>query len=131
MTDKSSLLKAFNTHFFEFIESIVELFPDNEHLKYTQSQFETFKKLNPTSIIKSWKIFVCDPYKDVINDGNIEFFFEKDYKDDLQTLANSDKIMKVIDNLREPIRLMSDKSKQNALKYLQNLSKLTDAYSSM
>jgi len=131
MTDKSSLLKAFNTHFFEFIESIIELFPDNEHLKYTQSQFETFKKLNPTSIIKSWKIFVCDPYKDVINDGNIEFFFEKDYKDDLQTLANSDKIMKVIDNLREPIRLMSDKSKQNALKYLQNLSKLTDAYSSM
>ena len=131
MTDKSSLLKAFNTHFFEFIESIVELFPDNDHLKHTQSQFETFKKLNPTSIIKSWKIFVCDPYKDVINDGNIEFFFEKDYKDDLQTIANSDKIMKVIDNLREPIRLMSDKSKQNALKYLQNLSKLTDAYSSM
>ena len=79
MTDKSSLLKAFNTHFFEFIESIVELFPDNEHLKHTQSQFETFKKLNPTSIIKSWKIFVCDPYKHVINNGNIEFFFEKDY----------------------------------------------------
>ena len=131
MADKSSLLKAFNTHFFEFVQSVVELFPENTSLKSTQSQFETFKKLNPTSIIKAWKKFVSDPYKDVINSGNIEFFFEKDYGEDLQTVAHADKILSVIDNLREPIRMMSDTSKQNALKYLQNLSKLTEAYSSM
>tara|TARA_B110000444_G_C18404911_1_gene395400 strand:+ start:18 stop:413 length:396 start_codon:yes stop_codon:yes gene_type:complete len=131
MADKSSLLKAFNTHFFEFVGSVVELFPENQSLKHTQSQFETFKRLNPTSIIKAWKRFVVEPYQDIIDTGNIEFFFEKDYGTDLQSVANSDKIMAVIDNLREPIKLMSDTSKASAMKYLQNLSKLTDAHSKM
>jgi len=129
MADKSSILKAFNTHFFEFVDAIIEIFPEDENIKKTKEQFLTFKGLNPTSIIKAWKAFVCDPYKDVIRQGNIEFFFEKDYGEDLKTVANSDKILKVIDNLREPIKSMSYKSKENALRFLQNLSKLTDAYS--
>lgn len=131
MADKSSILKAFNNHFFEFVDAIIEIFPEDENIKKTKEQFLTFKSLNPTSIIKAWKTFVCDPYKDVIQDGNIEFFFEKDYGEDLKTVAHSDKILKVIDNLREPIKSMSPKSKENALKFLQNLSKLTELHSSL
>jgi len=131
MADKSSILKAFNNHFFEFVQDIMNIFPDNKDIADTKTTFEFFRKANPTSIIKPWNTYVYLPYKDVIAEGNIEFFFDKDYGSDLSKLANSGEIMKVIDKLREPIRRLSDSNKAHSMKYIQNLCKLSELYSSM
>lgn len=131
MADKSTILKGFNTHFFEFVDDIIQTFPDNTNIKDAKTTFEFFKKANPTSIVKAWSSFVYQPYKDVIAAGDINFFFEKDYKSDLTYLANANEVMKIIDTLREPVRNMSDSSKANTLKYIQNLCKLSVLYLSM
>lgn len=128
MSDKSTILKAFNTHFFEFVDDIIQTFPENRDIKDAKMTFEFFKKANPTSIVKAWSSFVYQPYKDVIAAGNIEFFFEKDYKSDLTNVANANEVMKIIDTLREPVRNMSDASKASTLKYIQNLCKLSVVY---
>ncbi len=128
MNDKSTVLKAFNNHFFEFIQDIINIFPENEDLKSTKTALEFFKKANPTCIVKAWHHFVYEQYKDVIHAGDITFFFEKDYKNDLTYMSNAGEIMKAIDNIREPIRNMGDENKQHTLKYIQNLSKLADVY---
>ena len=64
----------------------------------------------------------------MINNGSIDFFFNKDYKEDLQNMANPDKVLGVIDTLREPVSQLSNNSKDMAMKYIQNLSKLSSMY---
>jgi len=128
MSDKSVILKTFNTHFFEFLDDIICIFPDNTNIATARKSFETIKRANPTAILKVWSKFVYTPYKQVIDEGNIEFFFEKDYGSDLNTLANSGEIMKMIDVMREPVKQMSETNKAHSMKYIQNLSKLSVAY---
>jgi len=131
MTDKSSLLRAFNTHFFDFIEDLLGIFPNNNDLVLAKSSFDTIKKANPTAIIKSWVKFVYLPYKDVIDNGDISFFFDKDYSEDLSAVSNANKILNIIDTLRAPIKEMGDTNKEHTIKYIQNLSKLSMMYNDM
>ena len=122
MTDKSIVLKTFNLQFFEFLNDILRIFPENTDIATAKKSFETIKRANPTAILKVWSNYVYTPYRDVIDAGNIDFFFEKDYGSDLNSLANSSEIMKTIDILREPIRQMSETNKSHSMKYIQVLS---------
>jgi len=131
MSDKSTILRTFNKHFFEFIEDVVRIFPDNMDVKNSKTSFELIKMGNPTAIIKAWHIFVYTPYSNVIKEGDITFFFEKDYSSDLNHLANSNEIMKIIDTIRDPVKNMNEKEREFTMKYIQNLSKLSDIYNSM
>jgi hypothetical protein len=131
MTEKTTLNRAFNTLFFNFLDDISEIYPDNNEITIAKTSFETFKKFNPTIIIKVWYTYVYLPYIDVINSGNITFFFEKNYQDDLKYLANSKDIINVIDKIREPIRTMNVVNQQHSMKYIQNLCKLAASYNSL
>ena len=128
MSDKSTVLRAFNTHFFEFFDDLMRVLLNNKEIIYARTSFETIKRANPTAIIKSWYNFVFLPYKDVIDNGNLTFFIDKDYGSDLSHLNRSEDIIKMIDNIRNPIREMDETNKTHALKYVQNLCKLSDLY---
>lgn len=131
MADKSTLLRSFNTHLFEFLDDIIRIFPDNVNLQNAKTSFQTIKRANPTAIVKVWFSYIYMPYREVIDSGDIQFFFQKDYSQDLSILQNSKEIMKIIDTLREPVSNMSETEKEFTMKYLQNLSKLSMMYSSM
>jgi hypothetical protein len=128
MTDKSNILKTFNAHFFEFLDDIVRIFPENTDIATARKSFETIKKANPTIILKVWHKHVYSQYKEVIDQGKVEFFFEKDYGDDLGAVSGGKDVMRIIDTLREPLRSMNDANKQHTAKYLLNLSKLSSLY---
>lgn len=128
MTDKSNILKTFNAHFFEFLDDIVRIFPENADIATARKSFETIKKANPTIILKVWHKHVYSQYKEVIDQGKVEFFFEKDYGDDLGSVSGGKDVMRIIDTLREPLRSMNDANKQHTAKYLLNLSKLSSLY---
>lgn len=129
MSNKTSILRAFNTHFFEFVDDIIRIFPENVDIQASKKSFDLIKHANPTAIIKAWFKYVYTQYKIVIDNGNIRFFFEKNYKDDLSILANANEIMNIIDTLREPIKLMSITNQATTMQYIQNLSKLSELYS--
>jgi hypothetical protein len=129
MTDKSTLLKTFNTQFFAFLDDVTAIFPDNNDIAIAKKSFATVKKANPTVIIKVWMIYIYTPYAKQIDAGDISFFFEKDYSSDLSNLPSCGEVMRIIDTLRAPIRSMSDTNKKHTSKYLQILSKLSYMYS--
>ena len=131
MAEKTTVLRAFNNHFFEFIDDIIAIFPEKTDLLFTKTSFQTIKQANPTAIIKAWNKFVYTPYSQVIDAGDITFFFEKDYSADLEGVNNSQSIMSMIDSFRQPVREMGDANKDHARKYIQNLSKLSNLYSGM
>ena len=131
MSVKSNVLKAFNNTFIEFLEDISRVFPENEDVRSTKNAILLVKKGNPTAIIKSWNTFVYLKYKEVIDAGDMSFFFEKDYSTDLNHLSNSNEIMKSIEKVREPIRNMSDENKTHINTYLKQLCKLCELYISL
>ena len=128
MTSQSSILTAFNEHFVEFISDIQAVFPDDVDILSAKNSLLMIKKANPKIIIKIWKTHIVDKYIDKIEKGDISFFINKDYADDLSTTYFSNKIMEGIDRLRNPIREMTSENQQKTMKYIQNLTKLSTLY---
>ena len=126
--DKSTILKGFNKYLFEFLEDIIHIFPEKKEIQDAKQSLILLKHANPVLLIRCWHKYITSKYSDVINNGNIDFFFNKDYKEDVKNMSNRDKVIEVIDTLREPVSQLSDKSKEMAMKYIQNLSKLSSIY---
>lgn len=126
--DKSVALRAFNTHFDEFVDDIIKVFPDNVDIKAAKNIVNLTRKANITMIIKIWYLYVYSPYKEHIDNGDLNFFINKDYSKDLDGVSNATDILKSIDSLRAPITQMSDINKNHSLEYVQNLCKLSELY---
>lgn len=121
----TSLVSAFNTHFMELVDDICGVFPDDVDILSAKNSFIAVKKMNPKLLVRSWDMFVVSKYQQKIESGDISFFLDKDYGDDLIDNPNSKKIIESIDRLRAPIKSMSEENQTKILKYLQNLCKLT------
>ena len=128
MSNKSGILSVFNDHFFEFVNDVQSVFPDDVDILTTKNSLTLIRKANPKMIIKIWKSFIVDKYQKQIEAGDIGFFLEKDYSEDLQNSDHSQKIMEAINRLREPIRNMTSENQQKTIKYIQNLTKLALVY---
>ena len=132
MATKTAILNSFNQHFFEFVDEIIKIIEDNKDLIIARNFFKTARNLNPTSILKSWYLYVYFPYREQIDAGDIHHFLEKDYSDDLNVVSSSkDEILSVIDKLREPIRNMTPQNLAYSTEYIQNLSNLSKIYMSL
>jgi hypothetical protein len=128
MSNKQLILRAFNTLFFDFLDDIITIYPEKAEIAMAKTSFDAIKRANPTIIMKVWNSHVYSKYKAVIDAGDISFFFDKDYSTDINHLANAKKIMSIIDDIREPIRTMDDVNRQHSMKYIQDLSKLSELY---
>ncbi len=126
--DKSTVLKAFNKHFFDFVDDIISIFPDRLEIETGRNSFESIKRANPTAIVKVWYKYVYVPYHDVIEMGNIDYFLDKDYQADLANLNHPNRVLEIIDTLRNPLKSMSDVNKKHSIKYIQNLCKMCKMY---
>lgn len=128
MADKSNILKTFNNQFFAFLDDIMRVFPDNVDIATGKKSFEMIRMANASLIIKSWYSYVYSQYKDSIDRGDVDYFVQKDYQSDLQSVSNNSEVLRIIDSLRKPIKDMDDANRAHTVKYLQILSKLSEAY---
>jgi len=128
MSNSSTLLTAFNDHFMDFITDIQTIFPDDYDILVAKNSLITIKKANPKMIVKIWDTYVVGKYKSEIISGDIDFFINKDYSNDLNSTNGSNKIIGLIDKFREPIKNMSQADKEKSMKYIQNLTKLSELY---
>jgi hypothetical protein len=122
----ANILTAFNDHFLEFVNDVINVFPDDPDILTAKNAFIFARKSNPKLIVKIWKKYIVEKYKTEIEEGNIEFFINKDYSDDISVSKYSDKISESIDRLRNPIKNMDLVDQGKAMKYIQNLTKLSE-----
>ena len=121
------VVKIFNEIFFNFVNLISKTFPNDLDITIAKNKLYAIKKINPKLFIKIWKKHITDKYRDSIEEGNIDYFIKKNYSDDLNKVNNSERVMKSINRLREPIKKM-DKSRQDmAMLFIQDLSKISEA----
>jgi hypothetical protein len=126
--DKSNILKTFNDHFVDFIEDIQNVFPNNPDIHASKTALLAIKKANPKLIIKIWDEYIVRKYKDRIVNGDLSFFIDKDYTEDLSDMDSAATIVKKINVLRGPIRDMGSENQEKCMKYIQNLTKLSELY---
>jgi len=86
MPEKSQVLKGFNIHLFEFLDELIKIFPENMDIRTIKTFFELTKKGNATILIKAWNIYVNVPYGEKLENGDLDYFINKDYRDDLTQL---------------------------------------------
>lgn len=122
----SSILSAFNDHFVEFINDVQSVFPEDADVLTAKNALIAIRKANPKMIVKIWRAFIAEKYRNEILAGNIDFFINKDYGTDISGAQNSDKIMDSINRLREPIRNMGPDNQAKVMLYIQNLTKLSE-----
>jgi len=126
-----TLLTAFNDHFMEFVNDIHEVFPDDVDILSAKNSFSMVRKMNPKILIKSWDSLVVGKYQSAIEAGDLSFFMNKDYTHDLQDVPNNpnaERIVSAIDRLRTPIKSMSADNQAKIMKYIQNLTKISNLY---
>ena len=122
----NNILSAFNDHFFDFLKDVQNVFPEDTDILTAKNALSAVRKANPKMIVKIWNAFIVGKYKGEIEAGNMDFFINKDYSNDVSNAANSDKIMESINRLREPIKNMSEDNQAKVMKYIQNLTKLAE-----
>jgi len=126
MSSSATIQTVFNDQFMEFVNDIYSIFPYDVDIVTAKNALIAVRKANPKIIAKIWKTYIANKYRDQIESGDITFFIEKDYTDDMSDVQRSDKIMDSINRLRGPIKNMSPQNQEKTMKYIQLLTKLSD-----
>ena len=84
----------------------------------------------PRAIIDVWYKFISLKYNKEIENGEIEYFLNKDYSEDLQSAPGSSETLDTINKLRTTIKLAfdQDENREKTIKYMQNITKLSNLY---
>jgi hypothetical protein len=125
----ANVLNAFNNHFFEFISDIQSTFPDDADLQTAKNYMTMMRKANPKMIAKIWQKNIASKYHEQIAKGDLTFFLEKDYTSDVQNNENSSQIINCINRFKTPIKEMTKENQAKSMKYIQNLTELSQMIS--
>jgi hypothetical protein len=129
MSDKSIVMKAFLNQFTDFVEDVQSVFPDNADIDSAKTALFLVKKTNPRILMNAWVTYIVGPYTGEIEKGDIGFFLNKDYTQDLEYMGNA--VMQKVDTLRGPVRDMGADNQAKSMKYIQNLTKLAKLHGEM
>ncbi len=111
------------------MEDVHSVFPDNADIDSAKTALFLIKKTNPRILMHAWITYIVGPYTDKIEKGDIGFFLEKDYTQDLEYMGNA--VMQKVDALRGPVREMGADNQAKSMKYIQNLTKLAKLHGEM
>jgi hypothetical protein len=118
-----NLKKVFNNHLIEFLEDVIEIFPENVDLKTGLTLIEGIKFAKPGYLILLWKSSILDLYEEQIMCGDKGFFLNKNYTNDLGE-ENKGHVLKIIDDIKDLMRETTDENRNKTMGYVQNLTKI-------
>ena len=120
------VLSTFITQLDECLEDISKVYSSDARFVRCKLYLDTLKKTNPRMIITTWKTQVADKYEKHILEGDIDYFLNKDYTQELPMYNPT--IDQSIQDLRKAIQSMSEENKKKSIQYIQNLCKLSKLY---
>ena len=126
--EKATIQRGFNAHFKELMADIEIVLPNDIDVKTAKNTITAVLKVNPKILINIWYNRITTKYKSKIESGDISFFLEKNYEVDVHLGEKTDKVIECLDRLRKPIMDLGTNNHEKAMKYLQNLSKLSELY---
>lgn len=126
---KEEYLNIFIEHLQEFVRDVASIFPHDNNINLLKESIIFTSNINKEKCIKCWSKYVIDNFRKEIEANNYNFFIENNYNDYI-THRKKDIILDKINEIRYSVKQMSETNKINALKYVENLTKLCDLYNS-
>lgn len=123
-----TLIKAFNNHLMEFIEDLIRIYPEDLDIRTSKTFIQGIVKINPKLILNYYYQNIAVLYKTQIDNGDITFFINKDYENDLGTEWKTSKIHNTMERWKNVLKNSNEDTQKKAMKYFQNLSKLSELY---
>ena len=128
--NKNEIIETFNKHLMEFIMDVERVFPNDQDIKATRKSLSKTIMLVPKAIIRMFYDNFVLIYRNEIDKGDLTFFIDNDYVAKHETDLKDDvSLIDKINELREPVRNMTDADKANVVQYLKNLKQLAELYS--
>ena len=125
INNSSLYLKGFTSQLTEFVTDLLLIYEDNQKLITCQRNIDLLVKNNPKMLILNWKKYITK-YSKEIEEGDIEFFMNKDYKSDVGNKGSE--YLVFIDEVKKIMTTMSEDNKNKVIKYIKNLNKLASLY---
>ena len=129
MNNKQFYIKTFCEYTDKFIKLAEKVLPGNIDVKYAKNGIYALKKINPKLLIEYWFIYIYIPYKDRINNNDIDFLLKGDYSF-LDTIKGGHKGKAVLLKIQQLITDIDDSYIDKARDYTVKLSKLSLLYAS-
>ena len=134
MTDiKKICLTNFINQLNGFLNDLLIILPGNEGIISAKKYVDTLSKINPKLLLSLWYESVTEKYNRQINEGDLDFALNKDYSEEVigkseDSAESSSSILLIIDNLKTATKKLDEDQKKTIIKYLQNITQLTQLY---
>tara|TARA_B100001093_G_C26512611_1_gene878140 strand:- start:165 stop:578 length:414 start_codon:yes stop_codon:yes gene_type:complete len=134
MASKMELRKICMTNFINqlsgFMNDMLIIVPNNQEIVAAKNYVSMLSSANPKLLLTYWHTSVTLKYSEQINNGDFEFAINKDYTKDIEqtNTTENESILKLIDNLKTIAKGLNDDKKKIIMKYLQNITQLTQLY---
>jgi hypothetical protein len=130
--NKSQVIDTFNKQFMEFIIDIERVFPNDTDITSTRKSISKSLMIMPKTLIRLFNDHFVSIYSNEIENGDLGFFIENDYRKKHGYKENEDVwVLDKIDILRKPVQNMSPDEKLKIVQYMKNLKKLSDLYNTL
>ena len=124
----SNLSQIFNSQLIDLFNDILLVFPKDIEIIDAKKTLILLKKTNPKLPLKTWKECISNNYKTQIENSDIDFFLNYDYRKDIHLFNINIHILEKIFVIRNPVRKMNNQNQKKIMLYIQNLTKIADLY---
>ena len=130
MASNAQILKTFGKQVEEFMEDLLVIFPNDNVILRGKMYFEMMKKANPRFIIRVWKNRIAAKYGEQIASGDVAIFVTMDLTEDTadSQADNKEEVVNHLQNIWGSIIKMDEDNRNKAIKYIQNITKLSEMY---
>lgn len=127
---KKEILKVFKIQITELFIFIQTIFPNNKDISFVNKGLNMFVRYNSRKLIELWYYYIAKPYYELIMKGDFYYFENKNYREDLKDLNkySAEYMLNSYDKLRSSIAKLDNSKKMIAMRYVQVLTKLSEAY---
>ena len=127
---KKEIMKVFKVQVKELFTYISSLFPNNTDITIVNNVIHTFVKYNPIKLLEIWFYYISQPYYDLIMKGDFNYFENKNYNEDLKDLNkySAEYVLQAYNKLRLSIAKLDNNKRMTFMRYVQVITKLSEAY---
>ena len=125
MASKISLMNAMFDQFTSFLSELIEMYPDDPDFSIFLTTVKLMRNTNPSLVVK----YIYDntnSFEEKILNKDENFFLDYSFSE-----YSSDVDLNIFAKLKQYLKTMSQSSKDNVWKYIQNIYRLSKAITNL
>jgi hypothetical protein len=120
------IFEQFNKMYFDFLGFLKKYSNGDKLFQSFYNKNHVVKNMNIKLLIKTWYEHITSKYHKDIIDGNISFFLNKNYEQDVKN--NSDDMIKYINYFKKKFKQFETNIVDEFVGYIKNLTRLSYMY---